>query len=247
MAVEIINPASDQEFDIGTQFTFKGTADSPITKVELWADDRWLLGTASVRDGEWSLSYAFNAGGTRLIIAKGFDVGNGLVDTDNIWLFLEPSSAIDLNMRLTPNFTLGELTFSTISELRGLDNTPTPGEIARLRTLCQQILQPARDALGALSINSGFRSREVNEAVGGVPNSAHRLGYAADIVPTNGDTRALAEWVVRNREFDQVILEFGTLQRPRWIHLSVDPRNRREVLRATRQNGTTVYTAITIT
>lgn len=61
------------------------------------------------------------------------------------------------------------------------------------------------------------------------------LGYAADVIPLNGDIRAFAKWVVDNRQFDQVILEFGTDAKPSWIHVSCDSRNRREILRATNQ------------
>lgn len=137
-------------------------------------------------------------------------------------------------IRLTPNFTLQELTRSEAASLRGIDNTPTPTALANLETLAQQILQPARNALGPLTITSGYRSPAVNQVVGGVPNSDHTTGYAADVVPANGDTRRFAEWVVRNVPFDQVILEYGTLQRPDWIHVSAGPRNRRQVLRQDR-------------
>ncbi|MDQ3800759.1 MAG: D-Ala-D-Ala carboxypeptidase family metallohydrolase [Acidobacteriota bacterium] len=153
----------------------------------------------------------------------------------------------DLNLSLSENFKLLEFVISVTAENHNIDNMPNNTEIARLRELCRKILQPAREALGPLKINSGFRSEELNRLVGGVPNSDHRQGYAADVVPLNGDTRALAVWVVRNvPEFDQVILEFGTPQRPRWIHLSVAPRLRRQVLRASRRNGRTVYTPITL-
>ena len=146
------------------------------------------------------------------------------------------------NLQLTKNFNLSEFTRTTT----GLNNIPTQTEINRLRKLCETILQPARDVLGALNITSGFRSEAVNNAVNGSSTSAHRLGYAADVIPSSGDTRALANWVVANRPFDQVILEFGSLAKPSWIHISADPRNRREVLRATNQNGKTIYTPISI-
>jgi hypothetical protein len=86
--------------------------------------------------------------------------------------------------------------------------------------------------LRPLKINSGFRSEELNKAVGGVSNSAHRQGFAADVVPVNAGTKQLAKWVNDNLEFDQIILEFGTLDNPRWIHLSAEPRNCKQVLRA---------------
>jgi len=134
-------------------------------------------------------------------------------------------------IRLSEDFTLQELTRSMTASLRGLNNTPTPRAFANLQTLVRQILQPARNALGLLTISSGYRSPEVNRIVGGVSNSDHTLGYAADVIPADGDTRRFAEWVVRNVPFDQVILEYGTLQRPSWIHVSANPRNRRQVLR----------------
>lgn len=246
MLINIIKPESEQEFDLDTDVAFEGTANSPITQVELWADDRWLLGKVPVTAGKWSFIYRFNAAGTRIIYAKGFDTTNKLINTHNIWVFIKPPASLDLNQQLTPNFTLRELIFSQTGVMWGIDNTPTKTEIDQLRNLCEQILQPARDALGALRINSGFRSEELNRIVGGVTNSAHRLGHAADVIPTNGNTKALAKWVVENRRFDQVILEFGTDERPSWIHISADPMNRGQILRATTQRGVTVYTPITL-
>ncbi|MBG1265660.1 peptidase M15 [Nostoc sp. WHI] len=150
-------------------------------------------------------------------------------------------------MNLSTNFKLWEFVISPTADLLRVDNTPTPGEIRNLERLCQQILQPARDALGPLKINSGFRSEELNKAVGGANNSAHRQGLAADVVPLNVGTKQLAKWVNDNCEFDQIILEFGTLDNPRWIHLSAEPRNRRQVLRATSSSGRTVYNPIELT
>jgi hypothetical protein len=150
----------------------------------------------------------------------------------------------DLRMQLSKNFQLWEFTTSPTAERRGIDNTPNANEIKHLKKLCETILQPARDALGPLVISSGFRSAELNEAVGGVPNSDHRLGFAADVIPVDVGTRALAEWVVRNcPEFDQVILEYGTLKNPNWIHLSAAPRLRMQTLRISSGGG---YEEITI-
>lgn len=243
MSIAITNPVSEQKFMMGTSVAFEGTADSPITQVELWADDRWLLSKVTVSSRKWSSSYTFMGAGTRIIYAKGFDASKNLVETISIWLFIEPSSDIDPAQELTANFTLGELIFSQTAVMLRIDNTPTLGEIQRLKKLCQQILQPARDALGSLRISSGFRSEALNIAVGGVSNSAHRLGYAVDVIPTNGDTRALAKWIAHNCKFDQIILEFGTDARPNWIHVSADPRNRQEILRAEKQDGQTIYSS----
>lgn len=150
-------------------------------------------------------------------------------------------------MNLTANFRLWELVKSSTADRLGIDNTPNSEEIGNLRKLCEKILQPARDALGPIRISSGFRSEELNIAVGGVSNSDHRLGFAADVIPINVGTKKLAEWVVENcPEFDQVILEFGTLDNPNWIHLSAAPRNRKQVLRATREDGRVAYRPIAL-
>jgi hypothetical protein len=148
----------------------------------------------------------------------------------------------DLKMNLTKNFQLWEFTVSTTADRNGIDNTPNAQEIQHLKKLCETILQPARDVLGPLKISSGFRSKELNDLVRGAANSDHRLGFAADVIPVNVGTRRLAEWVVKNvPQFDQVILEFGTVQNPNWIHLSAATRLRGEVLTARRVDGQTVY------
>lgn len=154
---------------------------------------------------------------------------------------------ININMALSADFKLWEFITSTTADQNGIKNIPNEKEIANLRLLCRKILQPARMALGPLKISSGFRSEKLNKLVGGAVNSDHRLGFAADVIPVNVGTRKLAEWVVRNcPEFDQVILEFGTLKEPNWIHLSAAPGNRKQVLRATYKNNKVVYQTIKI-
>lgn len=235
MAISILSPVNEQEFPVGKEIAFKGTANNNVVQVELLADDRWFLGKSQVNQGNWSASYTFNGGGAREIVVKGYDATNNIVADEDIWIFLESSLVLDLNTKLTENFTLWELVRSDTAMRLRIDNTPTPREISNLRTLCTQILQPARDALGTLGINSGFRSAALNLAVGGSPTSAHRKGFAADVNPVNVGTRAFAEWVHDHCEFDQIILEFGTEQNPNWIHVSAETRNRKQVLRATNQ------------
>lgn len=152
---------------------------------------------------------------------------------------------INLNQLLSADFKLWEFVTSPTADQNGIKNVPNETEIAHLRRLCQQILQPARKALGPLKISSGFRSEKLNKFVGGAEKSDHRLGYAADVIPVNAGTRKLAEWVVKHcREFDQVILEFGTLNNPNWIHLSAAPSNRRQILRATYKEKKIIYQPI---
>lgn len=137
------------------------------------------------------------------------------------------------SMNLSPHFTLEEMTLSQTAVRRGIDNTPPADVVERLRKLCVEILEPARAALGPLKISSGYRSKKLNVAVGGSTTSAHCLGYAADVLPLRVTKMEFARWVKQNCKFDQLILEFGTEQEPAWIHISCDPRNRGQVLRAT--------------
>jgi len=121
--------------------------------------------------------------------------------------------------QLSPNFTLEELTTTNT----GLNNTPNADEIERLKLLAA-FMEKVRAVLGnkSISVNSAFRSAAVNNAVGGVPNSAHRLGYACDFVcPSFGTPldvcRALdAAGTAGTIVFDQLIQE-GT-----WTHISRD-------------------------
>ncbi len=121
--------------------------------------------------------------------------------------------------QLSPNFTLEELTTTNT----GLDNTPNADEKARLQLLAE-FMEKVRAVLGnkSISVNSAFRSAAVNNAVGGVSNSAHRLGYACDFVcPSFGTPldvcRALdAAGTAGTIVFDQLIQE-GT-----WTHVSRD-------------------------
>ena len=148
-------------------------------------------------------------------------------------------------MKLTPNFTLSEMTKSDTALRLDMDNTPNAVQVENLKTLCEKVLQPVRDHFGkGVKVNSGFRHPQVNAAVGGSTTSDHCKGMAADIeIPgvANGD---LAQWIVDNLEFRQVILEFYTPGVPDsgWVHVSFNPEdNKKQVLTATKQRGKTVY------
>ena len=83
-----------------------------------------------------------------------------------------------MSTKLTPHFTSEELTTTKT----GLSNIPNVGQTNQLRILCSDILEPLHDNIDKpIIIDSAFRSAAVNHAVGGVPNSQHLLGQAADI------------------------------------------------------------------
>lgn len=140
-------------------------------------------------------------------------------------------------MQLSENFSLWEFTISQTAQRQGINNQPGAREIEHLKRLCDQILQPARDALGPLHVSSGYRCPALNKRVGGSSTSDHPLGFAGDIVPVECPKLKFAHWVAANCDFDQIILEFGTKEEPSWIHVSANPRNRKQVLRILKGTG----------
>jgi hypothetical protein len=116
---------------------------------------------------------------------------------------------------MTPHFTLDELTHT---DHRTLDNTPNESEIANLERLAA-FLEDVKTVLGGkpIMVNSAFRSKPVNDAVGSSDRSQHRLGCAADIrVPTMTPDQVVRAIIAAGLPYDQIIREFD-----RWTHLSV--------------------------
>ena len=125
-------------------------------------------------------------------------------------------------MKLTRNFTLEELCRSTTAERMGIRNIPTDeGGVENLRNLCLEVLQPLRDYVGApVHINSGYRCKALNLAVGGVKNSQHSRGEAADIrIASPKQGREWAAWIEDNCRFDQMLLERNK-NGGVWLHVS---------------------------
>lgn len=143
-------------------------------------------------------------------------------------------------MNLSANFTLAEMSRSAGAIRRGLDNTPPPAAVAALRFLCQHVLEPVRAHFGRpVRITSGYRSPAVNKAVGGSARSQHCKGEAADFTVPGVSNLSLAQWMMRNIRYDQLIYEFGEAG---WIHCSWrDGPLRSQELSAVRRRGKTVY------
>ena len=139
---------------------------------------------------------------------------------------------------MTPHFSLAEL---TVTDHREFKNEPNPNEIANLQRLAE-LLEQVKSVLGGVPImvNSAFRSKQVNDAVGSKDTSQHRLGCAADIrVPGMTPDAVVKAVIAAKLPFDQLIREFD-----RWTHISVqnDPKGkpRGQVLIIDRQ-GTRPY------
>jgi zinc D-Ala-D-Ala carboxypeptidase len=143
-------------------------------------------------------------------------------------------------MQLTNNFTLAELCKSQTALRKGIDNLPKdPDTVAKMQTLAEEILQPVRDKFGPTVINSGYRCKKLNTAIGGSKKSQHCFGEAADIEVPTISNRDLAEWIKNNLDFDQLILEFYNGKDPSsgWVHVSYKNKddNRKQVLTINKQ------------
>jgi uncharacterized protein YcbK (DUF882 family) len=130
---------------------------------------------------------------------------------------------IEKNM-ITENFSWEEIQASRIARERGIPNTPGTAERAAMERLVKELLQPLRDIYGKpIRISSGYRSAELNRLVGGVPNSQHVKGEAADCVIA-GDIKELYYVLMESKLlFDQVIV----YRKRNFMHIS---------LRAEREN-----------
>jgi zinc D-Ala-D-Ala carboxypeptidase len=118
-------------------------------------------------------------------------------------------------MNLTDHFTLEELTHT---DHRQFDNIPNEAELENLRRLAA-FLEEVKTVLGGrpVMVNSGFRSKQVNDAVGSKDSSQHRLGVAVDIrVPGLKPDEVVKTIIASGLGFDQVIREFD-----RWTHISI--------------------------
>jgi hypothetical protein len=141
-------------------------------------------------------------------------------------------------MKLSQNFSLQEITISQEAERHGYRNEPNEKQIKNLKLLCVNVLQPLREIIAVpIFINSGFRSFDVNAAVGGKFNSQHLEGKAADFIVPSMNLVDVFNLIIQKLSFDQLIYEFG-----KWIHVSWNGnKNRNEVLFSKKVNGKTVY------
>ena len=148
-------------------------------------------------------------------------------------------------MNLTENFSLHEMTKSETALRKNMPNEPTEADIANLKLLAEKVLQPLRDHYGVgIKVNSGYRSPDVNAAVGGSRTSDHCKGQAADIEIAGVPNATLAQYIKDSLQYTQLILEFYTPGVPDsgWVHVSYDSNNLKcQTLTATKKDGKTAY------
>ena len=134
---------------------------------------------------------------------------------------------------LSKHFSLEEMTNSGTAIRFKIANRPSAVQIENLRQLCLNVLEPVRLRFGVTRITSGYRCPELNSAVGGVPDSQHTRGEAADIHISDMEVgRKIFDFICRNTDFDQLLFERRINGGCRWLHVSYTTRrpNRHEAL-----------------
>ena len=151
-------------------------------------------------------------------------------------------------MKLSENLSLSEIIRSESAKRKGVSNMPTEEHIANLKVLAEKVFQPIRENFRVpILISSGYRSKELNAAIGGSLTSQHCSGEAIDIdmdgTPHGVTNADVFNYIKDKLEFDQLIWEFGSATNPDWVHVSykVKGGNRKQVLKAVKSGGKTTY------
>jgi zinc D-Ala-D-Ala carboxypeptidase len=149
---------------------------------------------------------------------------------------------IDLREKLSPHFSLYELTRSDVASRLGIQNVPSESDVESMKLLCNEVLEEVRSNYGIpFSPSSGYRSESLNVAIGGSPSSQHCLGQAVDFEIPGISNLEVASFISSNLRFDQLILEYyePSVTGSGWVHvslvgemkLSVSESNRSEAMR----------------
>jgi len=136
-------------------------------------------------------------------------------------------------MKLSKNLSLDEVIYSQTALRRDIDNTPTEEHIENLKYVAEKIFQPIREHFGVpIYVSSGYRSKDLNEAIGGSPRSFHSHGMALDL-DQDGRNKGVSNadvfnFIKDNLQFTELIWEFGNENNPNWVHVAIAPGREEE-------------------
>lgn len=151
-------------------------------------------------------------------------------------------------MQLSKHLSLVEVTRSETAKRKGISNQPIPQHLENFKKLAENVFEPIREHFGVpIHISSGYRSKELNSAIGGSLTSQHCSGEAIDI-DMDGSADGVSNvdvfnYIKENINFDQLIWEFGDNSSPDWVHVSFSAsgKQRKQILKAIKTNGKTSY------
>lgn len=148
--------------------------------------------------------------------------------------------------KISKHISFKEAIKSNTALRRGINNKPNDYQITNMVNIAHNVFEPLREWVGGpIKINSMFRCKELNEAIGGSSRSQHCEGRAIDLDDTFGyKTNAeMFDYIRKNLSFDQLIAEFKDGKNPAWVHVSYVSKdeNRGRCLIATKKDGKTIY------
>jgi zinc D-Ala-D-Ala carboxypeptidase len=153
-------------------------------------------------------------------------------------------------MRISTHLDLVEVTRSETAKRNGISNEPTAEHLKNFKKLAENIFEPIRNHFGVpIHISSGYRSVALNKFIKGSSSSQHCTGEAIDIDMDGSSSdvtnKIVFDYIKANLNFDQLIFEFGTKDKPDWVHVSYESngKQRKQVLRAIKLKGLTKYQA----
>jgi hypothetical protein len=149
-------------------------------------------------------------------------------------------------MQISKHLSLAEVSRSETAKRKGINNTPSGEHLENFKKLAENIFEPIREHFGVpIHIISGYRSKELNSAIGGSSTSQHCQGEAIDIDMdgTSITNAQIFNFIKDNLVFDQMIWEFGTDKNPDWVHVSYEStgKQRKQILKAVKSGGKTSY------
>ena len=151
-------------------------------------------------------------------------------------------------MKLSKHLSLAEVTRSETAKRLGINNEPTAEHLENFKLLAEKVFEPIREHFNVpIHISSGYRSKALNTAIKGSLSSQHCSGEAIDIDmdgSANGVTNTMVfDFIKDNLDFDQMIWEFGSSNKPDWVHVSykANGKQRKQILRAVKSAGKTSY------
>ena len=151
-------------------------------------------------------------------------------------------------MNLSKNLSLSEVTYSKTALRRNINNTPTEEHIENLKYVAEKVFQPIREHFGVpIYVSSGYRSKDLNEVIGGSPRSFHSHGLALDL-DQDGRNKGVSNadvfyFIKENLQFTELIWEFGDETNPNCVHVAIAPgrEDEKKIKIAKRVDNRTTY------
>jgi hypothetical protein len=149
-------------------------------------------------------------------------------------------------MKLSKNLSLSEALVSQTAKRLDISNEPTEQHLESLKDISISVFQPLRDFFNTpIHVSSGYRSFDLNKAIGGSKTSQHMKGEALDLDADYYSTITNSQifyYIKNHLVFDQLLWEFGDDNNPNWVHVSFSRgHNRNVIMKALKRDGKTVY------